>query len=146
MTKYYVTSRKIAKYRTVTRERSSGNTWRDRAWTNVLATCKFFFGCVHRVRATALDWRSDSEVYRHEPVTESVYIRAQTRVCIRVTGVACEGARVVRKHVRLIRATETNWNHTPRASAVRSEVYRRNGNYLWEYICLLYAESIYISR
>lgn len=119
------TTRKIRKYRNVTRGCSSGSTWRDRTWTNTLAR-EFLLMCLPCSSDCAWIFKKRS-LYRHEPVTESVYMRK--RVYIRMTGVACEGARAVCKYVRLVRAVETNWNH----KRARSEVYRRDGNYLEMY-------------
>ena len=90
---------------------------------------ELFFKHVQRVRAVAFDWKSDSEVYI---VTNQLWYRS-TYVCkcVRVTDVACEGARAVRKHVRLVQSTETNWNYR----RPRSEVYRHDENCLGIYVC-----------
>lgn len=127
MTKRYVTHLQEKKYRKVTRmnvpQPARGAKRLERT---PLRFARAYFKRVQRVRAVALDWKSDSEVYiaTNQSWNRSTYMCKCVRIC--VTDVACEGARAVRKHVRLVRSTETNWNHR----RARSEVYLRDENCL----------------
>lgn len=125
MTKCYITHlRKMRKFRNTMRGRSEARGAIELEWTRLwllsfsLDACSSGYAWLKK-RLRSLSSRTNREI--------DLYIRANAYM----TGVACEGARVARKHVRLVRAVETNWNYR----RAQSEVYSRDGNCLRIYAC-----------